>query len=160
MDLVIAAAGRLKEGPERALFRRYADRIAPAGRSVGIGALNVVEIGESRRGSANERRAEESAGLLKKIGSNAALAGLETRGEALTSEALARFLAEQREAGQGRLAFVIGGPDGHGHDLIGRADRLLSLGRMTLPHALVRIVLAEQLYRAVTILSGHPYHRG
>lgn len=158
--VTVAAVGRLKDGPERALLRRYGERIAAAGRGLGIGPLNMIEIAESRRASAPERREEEARALLAKLPSPSHLFVLDERGEALSSTAFARRLATLREAGAAHIAFVIGGPDGIGEPLRARAQQLLSLGPMTLPHGLVRVVLAEQLYRALTILSGHPYHRG
>jgi 23S rRNA (pseudouridine1915-N3)-methyltransferase len=85
---------------------------------------------------------------------------LDATGRALSSEAFARFLAESRDGGAKEMAFLIGGPDGHGPAVLDAATLKLSLGPMTLPHGLARIVLAEQLYRASTILAGHPYHRG
>lgn len=137
---------------------RYAARIAPLGRRLGIGPLTVVEIAESRRASAAERRAEEAKALVAKLPEGRRLA-LEPTGAVLDSAGFARLLHEARAGNSASLAFVLGGPDGHGEDLRLGADRSLSLGAMTLPHGLARVVLAEQIYRALTILAGHPYHR-
>lgn len=159
MHLTIAAVGKLK-GPERELYQRYADRVTQAGRTMKMGPLKTLEIGESRKGSAAERRAGEAEALAGKVPDKAILIVLDEKGDALTSEDLARYLRKQREAGTGDLVFALGGPDGHGNALRERAARSVSLGAITLPHALARVVLAEQLYRAMTILAGHPYHRG
>lgn len=158
MHLTIAAVGKLK-GPERELYRRYADRVTQAGRAMKMGPLTTLEIAESRKGSAGERRAGEAEALLGRIPDQAMLLALDEKGDAVTSEELARFLRKQQEAGAANLAFALGGPDGHGNALRERAARKLSLGAITLPHGLARVVLAEQLYRAITILAGHPYHR-
>ncbi len=160
MHLTIGAVGKLKAGPERELYQRYAERVTPAGRALNLGPLTSVEISESRKGNAKERRREEAGSLLAKIPRAAVLIALDEKGEALTSEHFARLLGKQRDAGATALAFVIGGPDGHGEAVRERAARIISLGAITLPHGLARVVLAEQLYRAVTILAGHPYHRG
>jgi 23S rRNA (pseudouridine1915-N3)-methyltransferase len=160
MHLTIGAVGKLKAGPERELYQRYAERVTPAGKALGLGPLTCIEISESRKGSAKERRADEAGLLLAKIPDAAVLVALDEKGEALTSEQFARLLGKQRDAGASRLAFVIGGPDGLGPQLLEKATRTLALGAMTLPHGLARVILAEQLYRAVTILAGHPYHRG
>ncbi|MCL4764653.1 MAG: 23S rRNA (pseudouridine(1915)-N(3))-methyltransferase RlmH [Hyphomicrobiaceae bacterium] len=159
MRLVIAAVGRLKEGPERQLFERYRDRVTASGRALGWGPLVLVEIPESRAPDPAARKADESARLVAKLRDAGARIVLDENGRDLTSDAFAAFLRGQREAGVRSLAFLIGGPDGHGPEALAGVDLTLSLGRMTLPHMLVRVVLAEQLYRAATILSGHPYHR-
>jgi 23S rRNA (pseudouridine1915-N3)-methyltransferase len=159
MRLVIAAVGRLKDGPERDLYRRYAERIGPAGRAVGLGPLDLIEIAESRAGRPPARAGEEAQRLLGKSDGADFLIVLDERGKPLSSAAFASAIRAARDRGAGTAAFLIGGPDGHGAAAREAADLLLSLGSMTLPHALARIVLAEQLYRAVTILAGHPYHR-
>ncbi len=159
MRLTITAVGRLKAGPERDLVDRYAKRLrAPSG-PTGIGPLDIREIAQSRRGSAVERCDEEARSLAAAVPATATLVALDEKGDAISTEALAALLETARDTGTGHLVFAIGGPDGHGSAVRERAQRILSLGPMTLPHGLVRIVLAEQLYRAVTILSGHPYHR-
>ena len=158
MLLTIAAVGKLK-GPERELYQRYATRVDQAGRSMKMGPLATIEIGESRKGSAAERCASEAGTLLGKLPDAAILVALDEKGDALTSGQLSRYLQKQRDAGTAQLVFALGGPDGHGAMLRERAARTVSLGAMTLPHGLARVVLAEQLYRAMTILAGHPYHR-
>ena len=160
MLLTIAAVGKLKPGPERDLYLRYVKRMTQAGRALKIGPLASIEIGESKGGSARERRAGEANTLLGKIPDKAMLIAVDEKGDGLTSEQFAHYLRLQQEAGAAHLVFALGGPDGHGGALRKRAARCISLGAITLPHMLARIVLAEQLYRAMTILAGHPYHRG
>lgn len=159
MRLVIAAVGRLKDGPERQLFERYRERLAGTGRALGWGRLDVIEIPESRAADAEARKSDEAARLLAKLGEAATKVVLDENGRELTSEVFAAFLRDRRAAGAPSVAFLIGGPDGHGAAALSRADLKLSLGKMTLPHMLVRGLIAEQLYRAATILTGHPYHR-
>lgn len=159
MRLLIAAVGRLKDGPERELYLKYAKRIDDAGRSVALGPLTLSEIAEGRQGSAGQRRADEAARLAQAAESADFTVLLDEGGKTLGSDAFARALAARRDEGRRVAAFLIGGPDGHGDAARARAELTLSLGPMTLPHGLARIVLAEQLYRAQTILSGHPYHR-
>jgi 23S rRNA (pseudouridine1915-N3)-methyltransferase len=160
MRIVIAAVGRLKEGPERQLFERYRDRLAASGRGLGWGPFDVAEVPESRASDAASRKSDEAARLLAKVGRADVRVALDENGRELTSDAFATYLQQRREAGVSCLALLIGGPDGHGSEVLDRADFKLSLGKMTLPHLLVRAILVEQLYRAATILTGHPYHRG
>ena len=159
MRIIIAAVGRLKNGPERQLFERYRDRLAPAGRPLGWGPLEVFEFAESRAPDPAGRKSDEAVRLLTKIGDAGMKVVLDENGREFTSDAFAAFLRDRRGAGIRSLAFLIGGPDGHGPEALAAAGLKLSLGQLTLPHMLARIVLAEQLYRAATILSGHPYHR-
>lgn len=159
MRLAIVAVGRLKDGPERALYLKYAKRVDDAGRSVALGPLTLSEIPEARQASAGQRRSDEAARLLASADAADFTILLDEGGRTLGSEAFARLLAERRDEGRRAAAFLIGGPDGHGEAARAKAQLTLSLGPMTLPHGIARIVLAEQLYRAATILSGHPYHR-
>jgi 23S rRNA (pseudouridine1915-N3)-methyltransferase len=159
MRLVIAAVGRLKDGSERVLFERYWDRLEACGRSLGLGPLRLLEIPEGRASAQAARVADEAERLLAKVGDADVKVALDEHGKSQTSEAFAAFLRDQRDAGIGSMAFLIGGPDGHGADVLSAANVRMSLGPMTLPHGLARIILVEQLYRATTILAGHPYHR-
>lgn len=159
MRLLIAAVGRLKQGPERDLFAHYLARAEAAGRKLGLTPVAAIEIAESKAKTAPERKASEAAALLGKIPQGHKLVCLDEGGESLTSEAFARTLGGFRDGGVPGVAFVIGGADGLDPALLAKADKRLALGPMTLPHGLARIVLAEQIYRAVTILAGHPYHR-
>mgnify|MGYP000055989359 CR=1 FL=1 len=159
MKLIVAAVGKLKAGPERDLYDRYAGRIAPAGKQAALGPLTSLEIPESRRKSVSERQAEESALILERFGDGDVILALDERGKGMTSENFANMLADYRDSGVTQLVFALGGADGHGDEMRSRAARLVSLGPMTLAHGLARVVLAEQIYRAITILTGHPYHR-
>ncbi|HEV3184786.1 MAG TPA: 23S rRNA (pseudouridine(1915)-N(3))-methyltransferase RlmH [Xanthobacteraceae bacterium] len=158
MRLVVAAVGRLKRGPEHDLAERYRERAVNSGRTIGIRAVTISEIDESRARRAKDRVAEEAAALKSLIPAGAAVVALDERGESLASDALAQRLARWRDEGRD-VALIIGGPDGLAPDLVARADLRLAFGRATWPHQLVRIMLWEQLYRAIAILSGHPYHR-
>lgn len=159
MRVTIAAVGRLKPGCERDLFERYRDRATNAGRQVAIGPLESLETAESTRRSAGERRAEEGEALLSRLDPGSTLIALDEAGKCFDSRAFAHRLAKFRDDGTRDLACAIGGPDGHGAGVLDRAELVLAFGPMTLPHGLVRVVLAEQIYRAVTIIAGHPYHR-
>jgi 23S rRNA (pseudouridine1915-N3)-methyltransferase len=159
MRLVIAAVGRLKEGPERALFQRYWDRLAASGRSVGLGPMGLFEVAESRATARAARVSDEAERLLAKVSGADIKVALDKHGRAQTTEAFAAYLRATRDTRTGSIAFLIGGPDGHGPAVLAAASLRMSLGPMTLPHGLARIVLVEQIYRAATILAGHPYHR-
>lgn len=159
MRFDLVAVGRLKDGAERALYERYSDRLTALGRSHALGPLRLVELPEARAPGAPERKTDEAGRILKAIGAGRSLVALDERGKALTSQAFADLVRRERDAGCDALAFVIGGPDGQGEAVLAAARLTLSLGAMTLPHGLARVVLAEQLYRAATIIAGHPYHR-
>lgn len=159
MRLSIVAVGRLKDGPERALYLHYAKRVDEAGRALGLGPLALAELPEGRAQTVPQRREDEARRLLERVVDGCVTVALDGGGKALSSDAFARWLGERRDEGTRNVAFLIGGPDGHGEEALKAASLKLSLGPMTLPHGLARIVLAEQLYRAATILAGHPYHR-
>jgi len=159
MRLLIAAVGKLKQGPERELYTHYLGRAEALGRALSLTPLASVELPESRAGSPPSRQAAEAEALLGKVPPAHALICLDPAGKTQSSEAFARTLARFRDDGAAGLAFLVGGADGLGQAVHGRADLSLSFGPMTLPHGLARIVLAEQIYRAMTILAGHPYHR-
>ena len=158
MRLSILAVGRLKEGPERELVARYGERARATGKGLGLTGFDVVEIPESRATRPVDRKAEEAEALRVRA-SGALLMALDERAPSLPSEDFAELLARRRDAGDKALALVIGGADGLDPGFVAEAAGRLSFGRMTLPHQIVRILAAEQLYRAMTILSGHPYHR-
>jgi len=153
--LHLCAVGRLRAGPERALVDDYLGRFDRTGRSLGLGPAVEHEV-EDRKGGGP---AAEAALLTRAIPSGAALAVLDERGRQMSSPDLAGVLARWRDAGRQEAAFAIGGADGLDPALRDRADLVLSFGAMVWPHMLVRAMLAEQLYRAATILSGSPYHR-
>lgn len=124
--------------------------------------LELVELKPGLRGKGRDdarAMADEGAALLAALPRDAQVIALDGRGATWSSEQLAAQLSNWRMTGRD-LAFLIGGPDGHAHEVLQRADQRWSLGPLTLPHMLVRLVVAEQLYRAVTIVNGHPYHRG
>ena len=160
MRLIVPAGGRLKDGAERELLARYRDRFADLGKRLGLGPVAWHEPGESRAATAAKRCAEEGTALLKLARDADTIIALDERGKALTSPAFAQLLGKIRDDGAGTLAILIGGPDGLAPAVREAARIKLSFGAITLPHGLARIVLAEQLYRAATILAGHPYHRG
>jgi 23S rRNA (pseudouridine1915-N3)-methyltransferase len=158
MRLIVAAVGRLKDA-ERELCERYQKRFDAAGRSLGFGPLSISELSESRAGSAEARKTDEAERLLKAADGATVRVVLDEGGKSLSSEAFAKWIAQTRDSGCRDLAFLIGGPDGHGPEAMHGAALKLSLGAMTLPHGIARAVIIEQLYRTTTILSGHPYHR-
>ncbi len=158
MRISIIGVGRLKDGAERVLVDRYVERLAGA-RAIGLAPIAEKEIAEARHATAPERQAFEAERLLKIAESADVVVALDEGGRQLTSEAFARWLGSERDRGAKHVAFLLGGPDGHGAQVLETARLKLALGAMTLPHGLARAVLAEQIYRATTILSGHPYHR-
>jgi 23S rRNA (pseudouridine1915-N3)-methyltransferase len=159
MRLTIAAVGRLKAGPERQLAERYLDRAVKTGRSLGFRGVSVVEIDESRSGAPERRMLEESIAIANLLPERALVVLLDERGESLSSRRFAEQLGHWRDGGRDDAVFIIGGPDGLAPSLREQASLTLGFGAFTWPHQLVRIMLLEQLYRAITILSGHPYHR-
>lgn len=158
MKLSILAVGRLKDGPDRELVARYGDRARTTGKGLGLTGFEIAEVAESRAARPADRKAEEAEALRGRA-AGATLVALDERAPSLTSEAFAQMLARRRDAGEKALALVIGGADGLDPAFVAGAAETISFGRMTLPHQIVRILAAEQLYRAMTILSGHPYHR-
>ena len=160
MRVVIAAVGRLKQGPERELAMAYRKRAEAVGRASGWREVEIVEIRESRAQDAERRKVEESIAIATIIPERASIAVLDERGESIDSAELAALLREWRAEDRPAACFVIGGADGLAGSLRDRAKLKLAFGAATWPHQLVRIMLLEQLYRAGTILAGHPYHRG
>jgi 23S rRNA (pseudouridine1915-N3)-methyltransferase len=159
MRLIVAAIGRLKAGPERELAERFRDRVAKAGRAVALRDIEVVEIRDSKATDVARRVLEESIAIANIIPERAIVVALDATGDNLDSGSVTGLLRSWRDAGRPAVVFCIGGADGLGADVKRRADLKLAFGAATWPHQLVRIMLLEQLYRAVTILAGHPYHR-
>ena len=159
MRIVIAAVGRLKEGPERELAGRYRDRAVKAGRALGLHGPDVIEVKESRAREAERRVTEEAIALNGAIPDNAVRLILDSRGQNASSDALAGLIRAWRDGGRAAVCFIIGGADGLAVGLRDDAVMSFAFGSATWPHQLVRIMLLEQIYRAMTILSGHPYHR-
>jgi 23S rRNA (pseudouridine1915-N3)-methyltransferase len=159
MRIVVAAIGRLKQGPERELAERYRKRASEAGRSAGLSAVDIVEIRESRAGDAARRMIEESIAIANVIPQHAVTVILDARGESLSSATFAGRLQGWRSEDKPAVVFIIGAADGLAPTLREQASLAIAFGAATWPHQLVRIMLLEQLYRATTILAGHPYHR-
>ncbi|MGB9365033.1 MAG: 23S rRNA (pseudouridine(1915)-N(3))-methyltransferase RlmH [Xanthobacteraceae bacterium] len=158
MRIVVAAVGRLKRGPEVELAERYRERAVKSGRGIGLRSLDIIEIAESRARDAQRRMLEESIALANIIPERAATVLLDPRGEALDSNGFVKRLRGWNDSGRD-AAFVIGGPDGLAPTLSENATLHLAFGALTWPHQLVRVMLLEQIYRAITMMSGHPYHR-
>jgi 23S rRNA (pseudouridine1915-N3)-methyltransferase len=154
----IAAIGRMKQGPERELVSRYLDRARAAGKPLALTGFEVAEFPESRAPTADGRKVDEAATLSAALPAGIHIA-LDEHGKTIGSAAFAHQLARWRDDGRPAVSFVIGGADGLEPGLVKSADLTLSFSPLTWPHQLVRIMLAEQLYRTTTILSGHPYHR-
>ena len=159
MRLTVIAIGRLKQGPERELAERYRARFEDIGRKLGFRGLEVREIPESRARDAAARMAEEAAAVSAAIPENAALVTLDEHGQNLDSTGFARYIGRLRDQSVAHTIFVIGGADGLSPDLRRRETLAVAFGTATWPHQMVRVMLLEQLYRAATILAGHPYHR-
>jgi 23S rRNA (pseudouridine1915-N3)-methyltransferase len=159
MRVMIAAIGRLKSGPERELAERYLKRAAQGGRSVGLTGFDLIEIRESRADNPARRMLEESIAVANVIPERAVKVLMDERGESMPSATFAGRLQAWRAEDKPAVVFVIGGADGLAPALKDRSSLTMGFGAATWPHQLVRVMLLEQLYRAVTILSGHPYHR-
>jgi 23S rRNA (pseudouridine1915-N3)-methyltransferase len=153
LRLTILAVGRLARSPEVDLVKLYVDRATAAGRSLGLGPVEVVEVEAKKPGKAAE------AEVLKPHLTDAHVIACDERGTARSSRDFAAEIARLRDQGVRRLVFMIGGADGLDPALVAQAGGKLAFGPQTWPHALARAMLAEQVYRAVTILAGGPYHR-
>jgi 23S rRNA (pseudouridine1915-N3)-methyltransferase len=155
----VFAVGRMKSGPERDLAARYFDRVAKVAPPLGLEFGGVTEAAESRARDADQRKREEAAKLSETIGQGTALILLDERGKSLSSPDFASMIVKHRDSGARVMTFAIGGADGHAEESRQKAQMVISFGAMTFPHQIMRILIAEQLYRAATIISGHPYHR-
>ncbi len=159
MRLLIIAVGRLKAGPERDLFDRYAKRLAETTRAVGISGFECREIDEGRGRRPEVRQAEEARAIRAAAPAGGRLVLCDQRGKSLTSAEFAAEIGAARDNGEAAYCLVLGGPDGLDQKLRAEARGAIAFGAMTWPHQLARIMAAEQIYRALTILAGHPYHR-
>jgi 23S rRNA (pseudouridine1915-N3)-methyltransferase len=159
MRLQVLGIGKLKAGPEKTLADDYQARLEGLGRKAGITKLTVTDFAESQGQTASQRQAEEARRLADALAPKAFTLVLDERGKSFTSKSFSQLLQYHLDQGTPDLAFLIGGPDGHGTETRKHAGQLISLGEMTWPHRLVRIMLLEQIYRAVTIMVNHPYHR-
>lgn len=149
----------MKAGPEREMVARYLDRATGTGKPLALTGFDVIELTESRASSSASRKADEAKQLQLAIPEGIVVA-LDERGKSIGSEAFAAQIGRWRDDGRPAASFIIGGADGLDPAFVKTADLVLSFSPLTWPHQLVRIMLAEQLYRTTTILSGHPYHRG
>jgi 23S rRNA (pseudouridine1915-N3)-methyltransferase len=159
MHLVVTSIGRLKQGPERELADRYRERFDDIGRKLGFRGLEIHEIPESRARDAAARMIEEANAISAAIPAKSVLVALDERGDNIDSSAFARHLGRWRDEAVANTIFVIGGADGLSPDLRRKAKLSIAFGSATWPHQMVRVMLLEQIYRAATILAGHPYHR-
>jgi 23S rRNA (pseudouridine1915-N3)-methyltransferase len=159
MRIVVAAVGRLKQGPEAELAERYRKRAQQTGRNLGLREIEIVEIKESRAQEAAKRMLEESIALANIIPEDAISIVLDARGENVDSASFAGHIQKWRGDGRPAAVFLIGGADGLAGTLREKANIRLAFGTATWPHQLARIMLLEQIYRATTLLAGHPYHR-
>ncbi len=157
MRVTLMCVGRLKASAERDLAFRYLERAKAAGRSVGL-TIDLHELEESRARRPEDRKAEEARAILTWAGAGRMIA-FDEAGQPLDSVGFAAHVGTARDEGAASLSLVIGGPDGLDAQVRQRAARVIAFGTMTWPHQLVRIMASEQIYRAVTILGGHPYHR-
>ncbi|QAY94769.1 23S rRNA (pseudouridine(1915)-N(3))-methyltransferase RlmH [Methylovirgula ligni] len=159
MRLLLISVGRAKPGPERDLVARYLLRAAAIGRSIGIQPIELREIDESRARRTQDRKLEEAKTIRAALGTDAHVIACDETGKAITSTDFATQLGTARDNGAATLGLVLGGPDGLDPAFRAEARLVLAFGAMTWPHQLARALAAEQIYRATTILSGHPYHR-
>jgi 23S rRNA (pseudouridine1915-N3)-methyltransferase len=160
MRMHIVAVGRAASAPEQAICDSCLRQAQNAGKRLGFSAIGLVAVETSRAATASLRMEEEARRLTKRLPAGAHVIALDRKGAGLSSEDFAARLAVLRDSGTKDLVLVIGGPDGLQREFLGQANERLSLGPATWPHLLVRAMLAEQIYRSVAILSGHPYHRG
>ncbi len=159
MRIVVAAVGRLKPGPDRELAERYRDRATKAGRALGLRGPDVIEVKESRARETERRVTEETIALAGAVPDDAIKVVLDSRGQNASSDSFAQRIRAWRDGGSRAVCFIIGGANGLAAGLRDDADMSFAFGSATWPHQLVRIMLMEQIYRAMTMLSGHPYHR-
>jgi 23S rRNA (pseudouridine1915-N3)-methyltransferase len=159
MRLLVIAIGRLKQGPERELAERYRERFDDIGRKLGFRGLEIQEIAESRARDPVSRIAEEAAAVSAAMLPKSVLVALDERGDNIESGTFARHLARWRDDQVANTIFSIGGADGLSPELRRMAQMRMAFGSATWPHQMVRVMLLEQIYRAATILAGHPYHR-
>lgn len=158
MRLLIATVGKTARGPERELSDRYLQRIGQMAAAQGVKCA-VKEIAQSRAARPDDRQREEADALRGTLPAGAMKVILDEGGRTLSSKEFADRMSSWQNQAVADVAFVIGGPDGLATDLVDSADLVVAFGRMSWPHQLARVMLLEQIYRALTIIAGHPYHR-
>ena len=160
MQLGIIAVGQMRGAGEISLFEEFQQRIEASGRQLGISGLSIIELREKRALTGADKKRHENQLIANALESRSGpFIVLDETGASLTSRAFAKKLQGWIERGDGEVTFVIGGADGLDDAIRARADQILSLGPMTWPHMLARVLLCEQLWRAISILTRHPYHR-
>jgi 23S rRNA (pseudouridine1915-N3)-methyltransferase len=159
LRLEIHSIGKMKKGPEQDLLDRYVSRSEKAGRQLGFSGPYLRDVSESRSSSVVMRKKEEASMLISMIKPGGYMIALDEHGIDINSTDLAALLQKNLHASAPAIHFAIGGPDGHGDEILQNAHMKIRLGKMTWPHQLVRVMIAEQIYRSITLLSGHPYHR-
>ena len=158
LRVTLICVGRLKAGAERDLAARYLDRAKTAGRAVGL-SFDFHEIDESRAKRPEDRKVDEAKAIAARLEPGARVVALDETGKAIDSPRFAAMIGAARDEGASHLGLDIGGPDGLDPAWRHTTTHIIAFGAMTWPHQLVRVMASEQLYRAVTILTGHPYHR-
>ncbi|MCJ8324929.1 MAG: 23S rRNA (pseudouridine(1915)-N(3))-methyltransferase RlmH [Rhizobiales bacterium] len=159
MQIFIGAIGRLKKSDELNLCNKFETRIKNAGAQLGFTQFNHLDFDEDRHQQVQTRKNNEAEKLLKSVPKGAIIVALDEFGKQFTSVDFSQKIATYRDDGHSCIAFLLGGPDGHGQQVLNQADLKLSLSKMTWPHQIARALLFEQIYRAITIMSNHPYHR-
>ncbi len=159
MRITVCAVGRLKRAPEAELSADYQARAEKLGRQVGLSKLDIIEVAEAQESQSAARKAREADALTSKLSAGAQVICLDENGQNVDSKEFSKIIKTAADSGTSELAFLLGGPDGLSPDVLASATRTLCFGRMTWPHRLARVMLLEQIYRAVTLMVNHPYHR-
>ncbi|MCP5081324.1 MAG: 23S rRNA (pseudouridine(1915)-N(3))-methyltransferase RlmH [Alphaproteobacteria bacterium] len=159
MRITVCAVGRLKRAPEAELCSDYLARAEKLGRQVGLSKAEIIEVPESQSAQAEARKTQEAGALEAKLSPGAMVICLDEHGQHVDSKEFSKIIKNAADSGTAELAFLLGGPDGLSQHLVSSATRTLCFGRMTWPHRLARVMLLEQIYRAVTLMVNHPYHR-
>ena len=158
MKLKVISIGQLKNNPILEIQKDYESRILNLSKSVGIKSIEIKELPISKKSSIKERQKEEEKIISQHIKQDNLNVFLDGKGENINSVDISQIISESSFNGKD-LVFFIGGPDGFDEKIIKVANKIISFGRVTWPHKLIRIMLLEQLYRGITILNNHPYHR-
>lgn len=159
MQLYIGAIGRLKKGEEQNLCQRFETRIKRSGSNLGFTQFNHHDFDEDKSSQTDKRKQNEADRLLAAVPKGAIIIALDEFGKQLSSVDFSKKIANYRDEGHSAIAFLLGGPDGHGKAVLEQAHFKLSLSKMTWPHQIARALLFEQIYRVITIMNNHPYHR-